>query len=49
MKKQEQEANEDLKKTLAAHSEKIIRFLMDLGPILGSIWDPISMQNRIEI
>ena len=49
MKKQEQEANGDLEKTLAAQSEKIIRFVMDLGPILGSIWDPISMQNRIEI
>ncbi len=47
-KKKEIEATEDLKKTLAAPSEKIFRILRDLGPISQSIWEPKSMQNRIE-
>ena len=49
MQKQEQEAIQDLKKTLAAPSEKINWIFMDFGSILGSILVPKSIQNRIEI
>jgi len=49
MKKHKKEADRDLKKTPAAHSEKSGGFSKDLGPILGSIWEPKSMKNHIEI